>query len=84
MSMTPDNWTNEQNTLFARVYRHMEANQLVFTHPKAARVTNEHWQTTCWNAAYFAAACVEDEDAWIHVNEEGDVLGAEVHLGAMS
>lgn len=68
---TPEDWTEEQNALFDRLYRHMLANQDVFVHPEAPSVDGAHWKTTCWNAAWMAVmfssnclpiVCVDEDD----------------------
>lgn len=75
---TPDDWTPEQNAMFSRMFRHMLEAQPMFTHPDAPRVADEHWETTCWNAAWFAVACGEDAGTWVHLDSEsGDVLAVE-------
>lgn len=62
---TPDNfhnvpkgqwrkWNDRQRGAFNYVYQLME-DQRLFTHPKAVQQTDEHWNTTRWNAAWVAA-----------------------------
>jgi hypothetical protein len=81
---TPEDWTDEQRNLFSRLWRHMETNQHLFTHPQAPRVTAEHWRITCWNAAWLATEFSDPEfGTAIHVDENGNVEGREIPKGAM-
>lgn len=74
----PDDWTAEQRVLFSRVLRHMVGNYPLFCHPDAPVVAAEHWQTTCWNAAWFAAHCAGTQDRLvIHCAEDGTLFGEE-------
>lgn len=84
LDSTPDDWTVEQNVVFSRLYRHMVSNQAVFAHPEAPTLTAPHWQTICWNASWMAASFVNMAQApFVHVDEDGTVLGAEVPAGEM-
>lgn len=78
----PDTWTDEQCAMFQRLYRHMLGNQTVFSHPKAARVPGEHWQTTCWNAAWVAVLMHAGCGPLVH-EVDGEIDGIEVPPGAM-
>lgn len=42
--------------VFNEVYSSMIGNQYLFSHPAAAPVPRAQWRTTCWNAAWVAAA----------------------------
>jgi hypothetical protein len=85
MHETPDEWDDEQRALFSRLYRHMEANPGAFQHPSARPVPTEHWLTTCWNAAWCAANWRNPAaPPLVHVNDDGEEIGAEVPIGAMS
>ena len=55
----PEDWSEAQNALFAKVYRWMIANRTVFPHPAAAQMSIEHWQTISHNAAWCAAELLE-------------------------
>lgn len=84
LDSTPDDWTVEQNVVFSRLYRHMVSNQPVFTHPDAPKHEDAHWKTVCWNASWMAASFMNMEQVpFIHVDEDGAVLGAEVPAGEM-
>lgn len=75
MSDTPDDWNDIQRALFDRLFRHMLDSQAAFTHPRAEPVPIEHWETTCWNAAWMAAKwCLDPQGAPRVVHE---------HLGAV-
>jgi len=81
---TPEEWTDAQRYLFGRIFRHMEANQHLFTHPQAPRVAAEHWHVTCWNAAWIATEFSNpDFGNVLHIDEEGNVEGAEIPIVAM-
>lgn len=81
---TPEEWTDAQRGLFSRIFRHMEANQHLFTNPQAPRVADEHWRVTSWNAAWIATDFSDPEfGAVIHIDEDGNVEGAEVPIGSM-
>lgn len=74
----PDDWTDQQRAVFNRIYRHMLASQEAFTHPAAPRVDDEHWNTTAWNTAWFAAHAVADDAPLIvHSIEDGTIFAAE-------
>lgn len=48
-------WSEAQRAMFVGLFRYMFDNQSFFAHPKAARLTDEQWRTTAWNAAWIAA-----------------------------
>jgi len=50
-----DEWDDDQRIRFNAVFDAMSLSQWAFTHPEAAVVPDEHWRTTCWNAAWHAA-----------------------------
>jgi hypothetical protein len=62
MASTPEDWSNQQNATFMRVYRFMLTNQAAMNHPKAAPMPVDHWHTVCHNAAYVAAESLETSD----------------------
>lgn len=70
-------WTREQHALFARLFKHMAANQPVFTHPDAPAVDPEHWLTTCHNAAWMAADMLEDDGSPYRHTSFGRLIGIE-------
>ena len=81
----PDDWTDQQRAIFNRVYRHMLSNQTAFVHPQASRVEDEHWSTTAWNAAWFAAHVVNNEAPFIvHSTDDGSVFAAEQSPNALN
>jgi hypothetical protein len=81
---TPDDWTLAQNVVFSRLFRHMIGNQAVFTHPDAAEIEPDHWRTVCWNASWMAASFINMEQVpFTHVDDDGNILGAEVPVGEM-
>ena len=76
---TPEEWTDEQNALFSRIFVHMQGNQWLFTHPKATKVPDEHWCITCWNAAWMAAECHnQDHGPMVFFDENEVEIGAEI------
>ncbi len=48
-------WGIAQRHVFNDVMGTMMKNPKLFQHPKAAPVTEPHWKTTAWNAAWMAA-----------------------------
>jgi hypothetical protein len=52
-------WSEQARGVFNSVYAAM-SDQRLFIHPKAAKVSREHWQTTRWNAAWIAAEAVDE------------------------
>lgn len=54
----PPEWTSEQVAVFQRVHAFMTNSPEAFRHPQAAVIPVEHWSTTCWNVAWYAADVV--------------------------
>lgn len=54
-------WTVRAREVFNLVFSTMRSNQGLFAHPKAAKVSREHWGTTAWNAAWIAANAANGE-----------------------
>lgn len=55
----PEDTSAYQREVFDRLYRLMLPNQVAFKHPDAPHLTDEHWDSVCWNAAYAALACMD-------------------------
>lgn len=81
LGATPDEWSDAQRALFSRMFRHMNEQQAMFTHPDATTVESDHWQTTCWNAAWVATVMSASEEGafMVHVAAEdhSEVLAIE-------
>ena len=50
-----DKWTEDAKFVFNEVYDQMNEDMELFKHPKANTETYMHWDTTAWNAAWYAA-----------------------------
>lgn len=48
-------WSPNARDMFEDLYTTMLANQDLYRHPKGPIMHEEHWKTTCWNAAWTAA-----------------------------
>lgn len=48
-------WSPQARRVFNYVYDWMNENQDLFKHPKGIEQTDEHWETTAFNAAWAAA-----------------------------
>lgn len=70
----PDDWTTEQLRLFGEIKALASTNQHLFAHPKAARVSDEHWLTLCHNFAYCAAIVSNGDDFTVHDMDTDEVL----------
>lgn len=85
IEQTPDHWTEAQQELFVRLFRHMAAHQALFLHPGVPPIPDELWATTCWNAAWMAARfSIPDAPLALHTDENGTVIAAEVLPGDMN
>jgi hypothetical protein len=56
----------------------------MFQHPAAPKVNDEHWQTTCWNAAWFAALCAGNSLPLEHVDLDGATLAVETTVRSLN
>ena len=65
MSDTPEDWTDEQNAMFVKLYKFMVRSQAAIRHPDSPEVPAEQWQTICHNAAWSAAEFVDADDLTI-------------------
>jgi hypothetical protein len=74
MSDTPEEWTEEQNTMFVRLYRFLMANQYAVRHPRSPEIIQEHWQTICHNAAWSAAEFMDTDELTIIDSDTEEVL----------
>lgn len=54
-------WSEHARRVFNSVYWQMSADVSLFLHPGAEVPEPRHWNTTAWNAAWTAAAAVNDE-----------------------
>jgi len=53
-------WSEQARAVFNETYELMLDQALINAHPKAAhRLSDEHWVTVAWNAAFIAAGAVE-------------------------
>jgi hypothetical protein len=51
-----DKWSNDARRMFNAMFHAMRPSmQFVYVHPDATPATRAHWNTTRWNAAWFAA-----------------------------
>lgn len=51
-------WSPMTRQVFNEVLSSMRDNQNLFIHPKQEKISNTHWGTVAWNAAWTAAeAC---------------------------
>lgn len=66
----PDDWTDEQREVFGKVYRFMQLNQDTHCHPGMLTLSDEHWQTICYNSAFLAASVVGGENLTICDDDE--------------
>lgn len=76
MADTPEEWTDEQNQLFVRVYRFMIANQSGVRHPDSQEIAPAQWQTICHNSAWAAAEMLETDDLTILDTETEQVIAS--------
>jgi hypothetical protein len=75
---TPDDWTPEQNSLFARLHKLMSESQSIFMHPNAPRLGAAEWATVAWNSAWAAAEMIgRDGELKFCDSETGEELAAE-------
>jgi len=49
------NWPDICQRVFNDTYETMLNDQRLFVHTRAATMASEHWNVTCWNAAWVAA-----------------------------
>lgn len=53
-------WSNHAKTMFNKLYTNMIGrNQSLFLHTQQPAIPREHWQVTCWNAAWIAAGIAD-------------------------
>lgn len=52
---TWNKWSATARHVFHATYAAMRANQRLFTHPGADKVSAKHWSTVAFNAAWWAA-----------------------------
>lgn len=76
MSDTPDDWTDEQNAMFVKLYKFMIGSQSAVKHPDAPEASADHWQTICHNAAWSAAEFMTTDDLTIIDTETEQVLAS--------
>jgi hypothetical protein len=81
---TPDDWTDEQNRVFTRVHRFMSENPAVFMRPGEPLLSAETWGTLAWNAAWFSAqALIDDELLTIVASDDDETVLASERETAM-
>lgn len=76
MSDTPEDWTDEQNAMYVKLYKFMLTNQDAIRHPKSSELPHEEWQTICHNAAWGAAEFLDTDDLTIIDTETEQVIAA--------
>ena len=54
-------WDAGSQRVFNSTYQIMMKDQDLFSHRSAEHVLKEHWETTCWNAAKWAADAAQVE-----------------------
>ena len=74
MADTPDDWTDEQNALFVKLYKFIIANQPAMKHPDAPSLPPEHWQTIAHNTAWSAAEFLDADDLTIRDADSDEVM----------
>lgn len=72
MSELPDEWSEEQRSLFLRLHRLLVENQRMVTHPKARLIPQEHWDTIAWNVAHLAVDPPADDATLVLFDSETD------------
>lgn len=78
MKDVPDDWTDEQKDLYAKVYQFALSNQMNIAHPDARRMPDEQWDTLCHNFAFFAALKLDPESGdLILCNDDNEELARE-------
>ena len=55
------NWTEAQQRIFLRLYRHMRLNQSLYTPPGMTPIPRAEWQVISGSAARMAAQLMESE-----------------------
>jgi hypothetical protein len=61
MNDLPDDWTDEQQDLFTKVYKFMLVSQGAMTAPEASPIGDRDWGCICFNAAFTAAELLVNE-----------------------
>lgn len=75
---TPEEWTEEQNSLFTRLHKMVSETQSVFMHPDAPRLGDKEWATVAWNVAWTAAHMLGSDDPMVFVDaDSGEELAIE-------
>ena len=59
MPTPANNWTEEQQRLFWRIYRHMRNNQSSYVRPYMRQIPRPDWNVISWQTAWFAALQLE-------------------------
>ena len=54
-------WSEAARAVFNRVHDFVVENPTLMSHPKAGSLKPAHWKTIAWNAAWVAAAAVDEE-----------------------
>lgn len=75
---TPDDWTPAQAELFRRLYTFMSRNERAFVHPALSVIAPEHWETTCYNAAYAAAEFADGCGTFTIMSDDQTVFASEI------
>ena len=53
-------WSKEARAVFNACYSFFYDNQKIMNHPKAPKMSDAHWKTVAWNAAWIAADACDD------------------------
>lgn len=73
-----DDWTREQQALFARLFRFMSTNQAAFIPPTRPQLSAEHWDEACHRIASLAADMLcSSSEPYICSDYRGRVIGIE-------
>jgi len=67
-------WTDEQQRVFGRVYRFMLKNQQWCRHPEMSEIKEEHWNTLANNAAWLAAEMLAEGEFELVDVDSGELL----------
>jgi len=52
-------WSEAARYVFNETYQTLVQSQKLFSHPKAKKMEDAHWDTVAWNAAWTAADATE-------------------------
>ena len=62
-------WPELAKRVFNMTYSQLFNNKFIMNHPRAA-ISDEHWETACWNAAWVAADAVDTSQRQLNIKLE--------------